>query len=108
MAAARCSTIAPGKGDAVTFREALLSRTFVAMADTMVGDFHLVEFLSILTERCVELFDAEAAGLMLADSRGELQLMASSSERMRLLELFELQRQQGPCLECFHSGQVAD
>jgi hypothetical protein len=89
-------------------REALLSRTFVTMADTLVGDFDLVDFLATLTERCVELFDAQAAGLMLADARGELQLMASSSERMRLLELFELQRNQGPCPECFHGGRPVD
>jgi transcriptional regulator with GAF, ATPase, and Fis domain len=92
----------------VSNREALLTRTFVAMADTMVGDFDLIDFFATLAERCVELFDAEAAGLMLADSRGDLQLLASSSERMRLLELFELQRQEGPCLECFQSGRMVD
>ena len=89
-------------------REELLSRTFVALADTMVNDFDLVEFLSTLTERCVELFDIEAAGLMLAGPRRDLQLMASSSERMRLLELFELQRQQGPCPDCYKSGKAID
>jgi GAF domain-containing protein len=92
----------------VSAREELLSRTFVALADTMVNDFDLVEFLSTLTERCVELFDVEAAGLMLAGPQGELQLMASSSERMRLLELFELQRQQGPCPDCYKSGKAID
>jgi GAF domain-containing protein len=92
----------------VSAREQLLSRTFVAMADTMVGDFDLVEFLSTLTERCVALFDVETAGLMLADAHGDLQLMASSSERMGLLELFELQRQEGPCLDCYQSGQAVN
>jgi GAF domain-containing protein len=89
-------------------REELLSRTFVTLADTMVKEFDLVEFLSTLTERCVELFDIEAAGLMLAGPQGHLQLMASSSERMRLLELFELQRQEGPCPDCYRSGHTVD
>lgn len=92
----------------MTTREDLLARTFVTMADTMVTDFDLVEFLSVLSERCVELFDAAAAGLMLADSQGSLQLMTSSSERMRHLELFELQRQEGPCYDCYQTGKVVD
>jgi GAF domain-containing protein len=83
----------------------LLSETFVALADTLVDDFDLVEFLSLLSERCVELFEAEAAGVMLAGA-GALQLMASSSERMRLIELFELQRDEGPCPDCYRSGQA--
>jgi GAF domain-containing protein len=86
-------------------REELLSETFVALADTLVDDFDLVEFLSLLSERCVELFEAEAAGVMLAGA-GVLQLMASSSERMRLIELFELQRDEGPCPDCYRSGQA--
>ena len=86
-------------------REQLLSETFVALADTLVDDFDVVEFLSLLSERCVELFDAEAAGVMLAGAPGgTLQLMASSSERMRLIELFELQGDEGPCPECYRSG----
>jgi GAF domain-containing protein len=92
----------------VSTREDRLSLTFITMADTMVGDFDLVEFLSALTERCVELFDADAAGLMLADSHGNLQLMTSSSERMRLLELFELQRREGPCLVAYQTGLTVD
>jgi len=87
-------------------REALLSETFVALADTLVVDFDVVEFLSLLTERCVELFDAEAAGVMLAAPGDVLQLMASSSERMRLIELFELQGDEGPCPECYRSGEA--
>ena len=86
-------------------REELLSETFVALADTLVDDFDLVEFLSLLSERCVELFEAEAAGVMLAGA-DVLQLMASSSERMRLIELFELQRDEGPCPDCYRSGQA--
>ena len=87
--------------------EALLTRTLVQLADTLVDDFDVVEFLSLLSERCVELFDAEAAGVMLAGAPGgPLQLMASSSERMRLIELFELQGDEGPCPECYSSGRA--
>ena len=31
--------------------------------------------------------------------------MASSSEAMRVLELFELQAQEGPCLDCYRTGE---
>lgn len=86
-------------------REALLFDTFVTLSDTLVEDFDLVEVLSLLSERCVELFEVEAAGVMLAGAGGVVQLLASSSERMRLLELFELQRDEGPCPDCYRSGK---
>jgi transcriptional regulator with GAF, ATPase, and Fis domain len=85
--------------------EERLAETFVEFADTLVDDFDLVEFLQRLVERCVELLDVSAAGLMLADAEGRLRVMASSSESLRLLELFQLQNDDGPCLDCYHSGE---
>jgi GAF domain-containing protein len=83
----------------------LLSETFVELTDTMVADFDIIDFLHVLTSRSVELLDVSAAGLLLADPRGELRVVAASSEAARLLELFQLQNDQGPCLDCFRSGQ---
>jgi GAF domain-containing protein len=82
----------------------LLSEAFVELTDTMVADFDIIDFLHVLTSRSVELLDVSAAGLLLADPRGELRVVAASSEAARLLELFQLQRDQGPCLDCFRSG----
>jgi GAF domain-containing protein len=86
-------------------REAMLSRTFVELADTLVADFDVVELLTLLADRCVEVLDVGAAGLMLAAPDGPLRVMASSSEAMRVLELFEIQSQEGPCLDCHRTGQ---
>jgi GAF domain-containing protein len=86
-------------------REALLARTLVELADSLVADFDVVELLTLLVDRCVEVLDVTAAGLMLVAPAGDLRLMASSSEAMRLVELFELQAQQGPCLDCYRTGQ---
>jgi GAF domain-containing protein len=83
----------------------LLSDTFVELADTMVADFDVIDFLQLLTDRSVMLLSAAAAGVMLADPRGELRVAASSNEAAGLLELFQLQNDQGPCLECFRTGQ---
>jgi GAF domain-containing protein len=88
-----------------TAREAALARAFVRLADTLASDFDIVEFLHGLTVDSVEILGAETAGVMLADTRGGLRLIASSEERMRLLELFELQGAQGPCLDAFSSGR---
>ena len=87
-------------------REQWLADTVVALADTLVGDFDVVEFLSSLAERIEELIDASEVGLVLADPYGHLRVMASSTERMRLLELFEVQSSEGPCLDCFRSGDA--
>jgi GAF domain-containing protein len=82
----------------------LLSNTFVELTDTMVADFDVIDFLHVLTSRSVDLLNVSAAGLLLADPRGELRVVAASSEAARLLELFQLQGDQGPCLDCFRSG----
>lgn len=90
------------------FDAARLVATCVELADTLAEDFDLIEFLYTLVDRCVELLDVSAVGLMLADGRGRLRVMASSTEEMRLLELFQVQNEQGPCLECYRSGQPVD
>ncbi len=84
----------------------LLSDTFIDLADTMVADFDVIDFLHVLTDRSVALLAASAAGVMLADPRGELRVAAASSEEAGLLELFQLQNDQGPCLECFRTGRA--
>jgi GAF domain-containing protein len=86
-------------------REDLLARTFVELADTLVDAFDVVDLLTLLVDRCVEVLDVSAAGLMLAAPEGDLRLAASSSERMRLVELLELQSHEGPCLDCFRTGE---
>ena len=86
-------------------REPRLARVFVELADTLVAEFDVIDFLHTLADRSVEMLGAEAAGLMLADQRGNLQLIASSAESARLLEVFELQNAEGPCLDCFRTGE---
>ena len=86
-------------------REALLARTLVELADTLVAEFDVVELLTLLADRCVEVLGVDAAGLMLVAPDGDLRVMASSSEAMRVLELFELQSKEGPCLDCYLGGK---
>ena len=91
--------------------EQQLAEAFVEMADTLVDDFDLMDFLHLLTDRCVGLLDVSAAGLLLTDQRGALRVVAASTEQTRLLELFQLQTDQGPCVDCFRTGRpvaVAD
>ena len=85
-------------------REEWLARTFVELADTLVADFDLIDFMTVLVERCAEMLGSAEVGLALAASRGELRVMASSSERMRTLELIEFQNDEGPCRDCLLSG----
>ena len=83
----------------------LLAKTLVELADNLVTEFDVVDLMSLLADRSVELLDASAAGLMLVDSRGSLQVMAASTEAVHLLELFQLQNEEGPCLDSFQSGR---
>ncbi len=86
-------------------REALLVRTLVELADNLVDDFDVIDVLTVLSDRCVEVLDVDSAGVMLAAPGGALQVVASSSVAMRGLELFELQANEGPCVDCFVSGE---
>jgi GAF domain-containing protein len=81
-----------------------LAAIFVEVADTLVDDFDLMEFLHMLTERATDLVGAAAAGLLMADAHGRLEYMAGSNETVKLVELFQLQNQEGPCLEAFATG----
>ena len=85
-------------------REEWIATTFVELADTLVADFDLIDFLTVLVERCAELLDSAEVGLALAATHGELRVMASSSDRMRALELIEYQNDEGPCRDCLLSG----
>jgi GAF domain-containing protein len=84
----------------------LLARTFVELADTLVDEFDVVDLMARLGERCVELFDAAAAGLMVTDATGVLRPMAATSEPMELIEVFQLQNAEGPCFDCFRTGEA--
>lgn len=86
-------------------REVLLARAFVELADSLVDDFDIVDLLTVLSDRCVDVLDVAAAGLMLASPDGELRVVASSSEAMRVLELFEAQTNEGPCVDCYRSRE---
>ena len=85
-------------------REDRLAETFVALTDTLVTDFDVADLFHDLAGACVELLEVSAAGLMLVDLSGRLRVMASSSERSRLLELMEIQNDEGPCLDCHREG----
>jgi GAF domain-containing protein len=82
-------------------REQVLVQTLVNLSDTLVDDYDIVDFMQRLAEACVALLEVSAAGIMLADSGGALRHVACSSEEMRLVELFELQVEEGPCFDAY-------
>src|SRR5256885_7261956 len=86
-------------------RETMMAKTLVELADSLVADFDVVDLLTLLATRCVEVLDVGAAGIVLLSPEGDLRVVASSSEAMRVVELFELQSQEGPCLDCYRTGE---
>ena len=83
-----------------------LSAAFVEVADTLVDDFDLIEFLQMVTTHTSEVVRASTVGLLLADRQGRLQLMAATDERTQTLELFQVQAMEGPCQDCYRTGQA--
>lgn len=88
----------------ISDREHWLAQTLIELADTLADDFDLVALLNQLLERCVELLDAADAGIVLTNHEGRLQAVASTSEQMHVLELLEVQNEEGPCLDSYLSG----
>lgn len=86
-------------------REDLIADTFVGIVDSLVDDFDIIDMLTGLADGCVELDLAAASGILVADANGKLRVMAASSEKAHLLELFQLQNDDGPCLEAFSTGE---
>ncbi|MGD1173774.1 GAF and ANTAR domain-containing protein [Mycobacterium seoulense] len=94
-----------------TPRETRVLDAVVSLVDSLLDDFDVVDLLTDLTERCAELLDIEAAGFLLADPLQQLRLLAATSEQARELELFQLQADEGPCVDCYATGRpvsVAD
>lgn len=85
-------------------RERAVIDAFVSVANSLVDSFDIVELLNGLTTDCARLLDVASAGLLLADHKQVLHVMAASSEATRSLELFQIQRDDGPCLDCYRSG----
>lgn len=86
-------------------RDDLIAQTFVGIVDSLVDEFDIIDMLTGLTVGCVDLGLATASGILLADDKGKLRVMAASNEAAHLLELFQLQNDDGPCLEAFATGE---
>jgi transcriptional regulator with GAF, ATPase, and Fis domain len=82
-----------------------LLETFVTLADTLVADYDVVDLLQLLVDTCRDVLDTTAAGILLADENGELEVIASTSEASRLVEVMQLSAEEGPCIESFRSGR---
>ena len=87
-------------------REQRLLQTFASLADTLVEGYDVVELLQLLVDSCMELLDTTAAAILLADATGELDVIVSTSEASRLVELIQLSAEAGPCVESFRTGSV--
>ncbi|WP_399881838.1 GAF and ANTAR domain-containing protein [Streptomyces sp. BBFR51] len=85
-------------------RESQLTEVFVEVADSLTDDFDVIDFLQKLSVRCMDLLDVAAVGILLADDNGKLHVLAASDEDTRLLELFALQHDEGPCVDCYNDG----
>ena len=91
-----------------TSRAERVSAAFVRITDTLVADYDVLDLLHALVEVSIDLLDAAAAGLLLADPQGELQVLASTSERSQLVEILQLRAGAGPCVECYQTGTAIE
>lgn len=88
----------------MTSREGRLAEVLIGLADTLVSDFDVTDLFLRLVESCAELADTDHVGLVLADQTGTLQVMATTSEEALVIELLQLEKQDGPCFDAYRSG----
>ncbi|BBZ63611.1 GAF and ANTAR domain-containing protein [Mycolicibacterium monacense] len=92
-------------------RETRVLDAVVTLVDSLLDDFDVVDLLTELTERCADLLDVAAAGFLLVDPMDRLRLLAATTDQAEALELFQLQSDEGPCVDCYRTGlpvSVAD
>lgn len=85
-------------------REGEVAAAFMSLTSTLATSYDIVDLLDQLASHCARLLDIRSAGLLIADGLGVLHVLAASNEQTRQLEVLQLQRDEGPCLDCFHSG----
>jgi GAF domain-containing protein len=85
-------------------RETRLFQALASLVDTLVAGYDVVELLQRLVETCTELLDVDAAGLLLVDATGRLELLATTSEENRLVEAMQLAAEAGPCIQCYRTA----
>lgn len=95
----------PGVDETTRRREALIIRAFVELADTLVDDYDIIDLLDQLAAHCVALLAAESVGILLADAESTLRVAATTDERTEWMELLQLQADEGPCLDCYQTGE---
>ena len=83
-----------------------LAEAFAELVETTVGEFDVYELLQVLVDRCVDVLEVAASGLLVADGGSGLKVMVASDERTEILELFQIQNEAGPCLDCYRSGEA--
>jgi GAF domain-containing protein len=86
-------------------REDRLARAFVEFSDTLVRGYDVVDFLARVCERCVDVLEVSAVGALLTDGAGRLGLVSASTQAVAVLEALQVQRQEGPCLDAYRSGE---
>jgi GAF domain-containing protein len=92
--------------ETISGREGLLSKAFVGLADALIDDYDIIDLLDQLVGHCSALFAVDAAGILLADAQGFLQIVASSDEDVSQMELLQLQADDGPCVECVRTSSA--
>ena len=86
-------------------RETRVLDAVVSLVDSLLADFDVMDLLTELTERCAQLVDVAAAGFLLADPFDQLHVLAATTAQAREMEILQLQAEEGPCLECYGTGQ---
>lgn len=86
-------------------RETDIVQSLIRMADTLVSDYDPIALLTDLAESCVRILDVDAAGVSLGED-STLRFVAASSETMEMMELYQIERHEGPCFDAYSTGMA--
>lgn len=87
-------------------RAGRLADALSALARSTVDGRDTVDLLSDLATQCVAVLPIDAAGVLVTDQFSTLRVIGSSSDAAHLLELYQVQTEEGPCMECLTTGSA--
>jgi ANTAR domain len=82
------------------------AQAFADATSALIRDHDVTDVLSRLVRDSAELLSADAVGVLVSNSQGEVELLSSTSHDLTELELFQIQQDAGPCIECMRTTAI--
>jgi transcriptional regulator with GAF, ATPase, and Fis domain len=82
------------------------AQAFADATSALTHDHDVTDVLARLIRDCAEVLSAKAIGVLVLNAHADLELLSATSHRVAELELFQMQQDNGPCIEAIRRSAV--